>query len=183
MKKVALIVGHSKRDGGAINKKFGVNEFKWNSAVVKQLADILAGEPEFEPVVIYRDNYTSLPDKVNQTEPDIAIEFHCNAFDTNTSGSETVYLRSSLESKKLAEHFQSKMVQCLKLLDRGTRGILPTGRGGYLLQNTKMPCILVEPFFIDHDSDLLRATDKQRDLAQAYADAIKEYYGLVISNY
>jgi N-acetylmuramoyl-L-alanine amidase len=48
-------------------------------------------------------------------------------------------------------------------------------RGGLLLQKTSMPCVIVEPFFIDSDSSLELAQERFDDLVKAYALGIKNF--------
>ena len=101
-----------------------------------------------------------------------------NAFNTEASGSETLHYKGSRNGEKLASDFQAAQLQALRLKDRGVKAIDKDGRGGYLLQKTTMPCIITEPFFIDNDRDLMRATDHQVELARAYVKALEEYYDL-----
>jgi N-acetylmuramoyl-L-alanine amidase len=181
MAKIALIIGHSMQDGGAYNKTHRVSEFQFNTPLAQEVAEMLKMEGH-DPVVIYRDcSYSKLPSKVNATGAALAVSFHCNAFDTNPHGSEVLYFKGSNKGLLLASAIQERVVSCLKLPDRGIKGCVAAhvgkagDRGGYLLEKTSMPCVIVEPFFIDSDSSLELANSKFELLAEAYTQGIVSF--------
>lgn len=183
MKTVALIIGHSKKDGGAINKNSGVSEFEFNEPLAHSVAEKLLLEG-IRPVVIYRDcSYSQLPIKVNRTGADIAVSLHCNAFNQKSNGSEVLYFSKSESGLKLAEFIQAEVVRVLGLKDRGVKPIQAAhegkagDRGGLLVQKTAMTCVIVEPFFIDSDLSLELATHNFEHLSEAYVTGIKKYLG------
>ncbi|MGF1878103.1 N-acetylmuramoyl-L-alanine amidase [Photobacterium frigidiphilum] len=182
MKTIALIIGHSAKRGGAANKTHGINEFQFNEPLAHCVAEklMLYG---FDPIIVYRDSsYSKLPKKVNQTGADIAVSFHCNAFNDKANGSETLYYKYSLTGLILAASIQKEVVQCLGLKNRGLKPCVASykgkagNRGGLLLQKTSMPCVIVEPFFIDSDSSLELVQERFEDLAKAYALGIKNFF-------
>ncbi|RLA73014.1 MAG: hypothetical protein DRG78_23085, partial [Epsilonproteobacteria bacterium] len=67
-----------------------------------------------------------------------------------------------------------RLVNNLKLADRGVKPKSSEDRGGYLLRYTNAPCIISEPFFIDNDDDLAKAKKKIKGLTSAYAKAIND---------
>ena len=181
MKKIALIIGHSEKNQGATNKTYGTSEFEFNGPLAHSVAEKLLLEG-FEPIIIYRDNsYSALPGKVNRTDADIAVSFHCNAFNKNPNGTETLYYKNSSRGLFLASCIQDEIVKCLGLKDRGLKACAASkigkagDRGGHLLKHTSMPCVIVEPFFIDSDSSLELANHKFEDLAEAYTAGIVKY--------
>lgn len=178
--KVALIVGHSVRDGGVYNEKYNINEYRYNDIIVKQLAqDISKDYPEIEPIIIYRDSYSKLPFKVNETFVDVAIEFHLNAAENKSAnGCEMLYWNKSTKGHELASMFQINVTNMLGLRDRGVKPLKDNSRGGYLLKSTSMPTIIVEPFFLSNDNELGRMMKpiKQKKLVEAYFDSIVDYY-------
>ena len=181
MKKVALIIGHSSESGGATNKTYGTSEFQFNGPLAHSVAEKLILEG-CEPIIIYRDcSYSELPNKVNETGADIAVSFHCNAFNEQSNGSETLYYKGSSKGFLLASCIQENVVKCLGLKDRGLKPCVAThegkagDRGGLLLQKTSMPCVIVEPFFIDSDESLELANHKFEDLSEAYTKGIVNY--------
>lgn len=179
--KIALIIGHNEKSQGAVNDTYGITEYMFNKPLAFLIASVLA-EQGHTPLVMYREtSYTKLPLEVNKTGADLAISLHCNAFDDNPHGSETLHYESSSRSKLLAESIQSEVVNTLGLTDRGVKPckfdrVGKAGdRGGYLLRYTHMPCVIVEPFFIDSDQSLKQAMADKKFLAKAIARGIINY--------
>ncbi|MYM61621.1 hypothetical protein GTG28_20685 [Vibrio sp. OCN044] len=181
MKKIAIIVGHSAASGGAANAKNGMTEYLFNDQLAQRIAPKLKNKGH-EVLIVYRDcTYTDLPFKVNDTGSDVAVSLHCNAYNAAVSGSEVLYYKYSKTSPRLAELIQKEVVAALDLPDRGLRPVDKShagkkgDRGGYLCAKTKMPCVIVEPFFIDNDNDLSTAMNKMDQLSEAIAKGIAEY--------
>jgi N-acetylmuramoyl-L-alanine amidase len=176
MKKIALIIGHSAKRPGAINKTYGVSEFEFNEPLAHSVAEKLILEG-YQPIIVYRDaSYSALPAKVNQTGAAIAVSFHCNAFNEKASGCEVLYSQGSIKGEKLAKLIQGSIVKKLGFTDRGIKPRLESDRGGLILKRTSMPCVIVEPFFIDHNASLELARYKFEDLAEAYTQGIKSFF-------
>ena len=182
MKKIALIIGHNEKSPGAKNEDKNISEFEFNEPLAHGVAEKLL-ELGFEAMVIYRDvPYSELPKKVNSTGADIAVSFHCNAFNKGSHGSETLYYKGSKNGLKLALSLQSSILGCLKLKDRGVKAKQAAhkgkagDRGGSLLKNTSMPCVIVEPFFIDSNESLDLAISKYDELINAYAEGVANYF-------
>lgn len=177
--KVALIVGHSRSSQGASNPN-GMTEFQFNEALAHSIAPALT-QMGLDCELVYRKTYQQLPYDVNETDANIAISLHCNAFNKQVSGSEVLYYHTSSNGLKLAEYINEQIVFVLGLNNRGTKPIQGAhmgragDRGGHLLKHTYMPCVILEPFFIDNDSDLKLALDKFDELAKGIAKGIYEY--------
>lgn len=179
---VALIIGHSQDDQGARNKTSNISEFMFNS----YLAEIIQHELKSKGYIvhtIHRDSgYGDLPRKVNETKVDIAISLHCNAFNNIAHGSEVLYYNGSENGRHLAGFIQEYVVFTLGTENRGLKPceydyVGKTGdKGGYLLKYTSMPCVIVEPFFIDCDESLHLAQCKFRELAHAYVCGVRDYF-------
>jgi len=176
MTSVALVIGHKEDSPGACHRG-GVCEFDFNVRLVYQVAELLR-ETSIKTHVVYRDTYKGLPEKINAIEPDLIIEFHCNAFNGDTSGTEVLYWHNSDRGKFFAGLLQRRLIGALGLIDRGIKAIDRDERGGYLLKHTKAPCVIAEPFFIDNSADLQTAYDNFMNLADAYAAAITDYKGV-----
>ena len=159
--KIAIVIGHSIRHPGAVNKHSGVTEYEYN----EQLATIIKTISRLDIEIIYRHSYVGLPKKINKKNPDYIISLHCNAYNTKASGTETLYYYKSKKGKILAERMQSAMLDALFLTDRGIKAKTTDDRGGYLLKYTKAPCVILEPFFIDNDSDYTRGMNLIEELA------------------
>lgn len=181
MKTVALIVGHSHEVRGAGNKELGIYEYDFNKTLADKIAPILI-DLGYNPVVVYRDTYVGLPAKVNQVNPDIAVSLHCNAFNTQASGSEVLHYDGSKKGKLLATYLQKSIVGVMRENDRGVKPISyghvgkAGDRGGYLVAKTTMPTVIAEPFFIDNPDSLTKAQELMNELALAYATAIDNYF-------
>lgn len=174
MTKVGLIVGHSPRRQGAFNSALEIGEYKFNEILVNRIHERLL-DSGIGAVVIYRDTYSGLPDKVNAQGVDFSLAFHCNAFNTRASGSETLYHHSSKKSLALALAVNNRVVDALGLPNRGAKPLRDVNRGYYLLWRTVSPCVICEPFFIDNNQDLGVALYNYEGLVDAYVDGILDY--------
>ena len=172
MKKVALVVGHKEKSPGTCNEQSNICEFEFNKQLVTRISAIINSRCKVE--IVYRDKYKDLPEKINKLKPDFVICFHCNAYNTRSTGIETLYYHKSKTGKKIASIFQDNIIKALGLRDRGVKGKSSEQRGGYVLKETKAPCILLEPFFIDNDNDYRVAINKYTGLVGACADSIYE---------
>lgn len=170
--KVALVVGHKKNSPGSCNNTCDVCEFGFNDKLVQKIDCLIDERCEID--IVYRDTYKALPDLVNELNPDFVICFHANAFDTHVSGAETLYYYKSKKGKKIAEIFQDRLVNTLKLRDRGIKPKSSEQRGGYMLRYTNAPCIILEPFFIDNDEECKRIGNDWKKLAFTCRDSIYE---------
>jgi len=176
MKKVALVVGHSKRNQGASNGKLHTTEYAYNEDLALMIAEKLE-QLSIEPLIVYREtNYKNLPKEINDKNPDIIISLHCNAYNKRATGSEVLYYYSSKKSSDLAEMLQENIVYSLGLSDRGTKAKSAEDRGGYLLRYTNAPCVIAEPFFIDNTKDLAVGIERKLFLVNSYVLSIQEYF-------
>jgi len=176
MKKCALVIGHKKNSAGASNEASGIDEFTYNDALA---LEIEAQIEDIEVQRIYRRTYETLPSDINGYDPDFIISLHCNAFNTQASGTETLYYHKSTRSKEIAEILNTKIVGALGLKDRGIKAKSVEDRGGYLLKYTNAPCVIAEPFFIDNEDDFTTANVNRKMLVEAYVESIKEIANIV----
>lgn len=170
--KVALVIGHKQMSGGA-NSYNHITEFEYNEELVGMVASDLA-DTNIEVLIFHRKVYRDLPNEINEQKPDLVISFHCNAFNTEATGSETLYYHKSIKGKEIADKFQKSIHRCLGLVNRGIKPKTTEERGGYLLRYTDAPCILLEPFFIDNPLDFSVGTELKNDLSLAIAETIQE---------
>ncbi len=169
MKTCALVIGHKRSSPGAVNRSSGTSEFAFNESLSKKIENAVTGVIVQR---IFRRTYQTLPGDINDLNPDFIISLHCNAFNESVSGTEVLYYHRSTVGEQIAGVLQKKLLQALKLKDRGIKPKTTEDRGGFLLRYTKAPCILAEHFFIDNDSDLKIAKKNRKQLVQAYAEAI-----------
>jgi N-acetylmuramoyl-L-alanine amidase len=167
---LALVIGHSKKSKGAYNKDSKLYEFDFNEKLVHDISNIL----KINHVIIYRRTYKDLPKDINELNPSHVISFHCNAFNTKATGTETLYYHKSSKGEQIANILQNKIVEILGLSDRGIKSRTTEDRGGYLLRYTNAPCVIIEPFFIDNNEDLKTARSKYNQLVQGFVDALEE---------
>ena len=174
MYKVCIDIGHTPAKSGAIAQD-SVTEYEQNIV----LANLLARELhaiELIPAVVYRDTYTNLPNLINATHADICISVHANAASTPlATGTETLYYEYSERSKSLATIVQKEMTACLGLRDRGVKGLSLDDRGYSLVKKTKMPHVIIEPYFLSNKRDIAIATEKMEELAESIANACASY--------
>lgn len=171
MAKCALVVGHKKTSPGAFNENSAITEFNFNDRLAMDIEDAVT---EVETVRVYRRTYNQLPADINELGSDFTISLHCNAFNREASGTEVLYYYKSEKGKNIAHILQKSLVAALGLNDRGIKPKTAEDRGGFLLKYTNMPCLIAEPFFIDNDEDLAKASSNRDVLVKAYAGAIVE---------
>lgn len=177
MAKVLLIVGHQEWAPGARNlgPNFGptmepgddVYEFFFNRPIVEKAAQLLNARGVSAEVDFYQRG-GNIARWSGASE--LLIEFHCNAFNRQASGTEVLYAAGSVKGKAAAQILQTALVKALQLPSRGIKSKVRSDRGGYLLHGVSQPALIPEPFFIDNDADLARA--REVDLAEVYYGAI-----------
>ena len=179
-KKVALVVGHSYKDPGAVNTDrtngLLMKEYEYNDAVVNAIVEVLKLSTSVEPILVKRDDtpYSELPNKVNALNPALIVEFHCNAVaDARAGGTETLY-SGSVKSKPIAAMLQTAMLNVFKLSDRGIKALSSSDRGSNLILKTKAPCFIVEPFFISNEKEETIGHNNKMAYAKAMAKVIEE---------
>ena len=171
MIKCVLVPGHNIDSQGAENDSAGTTEYFFNSKLASRIKALVK---DVEISTVYERTHRELPQQVNVEKPDFVISLHCNASDTKTSGTEILCYKDSIEGNRISEIVRRKIIHALNLRDRGIKEITEDERGGYFLKNTNAPAIIVEPFFIDNDSDYQHAENSFEELAQAYAASIEE---------
>ncbi len=172
MKKLcALVIGHKRTSPGAVNARDNLSEFQFNNRLAALIEEKVV---DVDVQRVYRRTYNELPGDINALGPDFIVSLHCNAFNQSTSGTEVLYHHRSSKGKKIARILQKRLVDFLKLRDRGIKWKTSEDQGGYLLNYTEAPCVIAEPFFIDNNDDLDRVQQDLDGLAHAYANAIYE---------
>lgn len=164
---IAILAGHGNGDPGAVGNN--TREYDWNLDLVNRMVRYL----NVPYTIVHRETYSGLASKVNSTGARIAIEFHCNSFSKpSATGSEVLYWHTSSAGKAIASKLQKTLVNVLGLADRGLKPISKGDRGWRFMHGTKMPCVLVESFFISNPNDLRIANERKEDLAKALAETI-----------
>ena len=169
---IVLIVGHKEFSQGASNKTYNIAEFGFNTSLVDDIIDQYIGDNVL--IKVLRTSYRSVPYSVNEKNPDFAISFHCNAYNTKVSGTEMLYYHRSTKGKLMAEILQKNICDALHLRSRGIKPKTVEDRGGYILKYIYCPIVIAEPFFIDNDSDYDIALEHRDALIKAYVKSIDD---------
>lgn len=176
MPKIAIVIGHGpRRDTGAVNHATGMTELRWNKDLAQELA-LACSDRGLETEIVHRVTEKLQPvEETNATKADVAVELHLNSFNGIASGTEMIHAERSVKGAKLAKLLQAAAVSVLDLPDRGIKPPQGGGRGKRWLEQTDMPAVIVESFFIDNNLDLERGTARKVQLAAAYARAFSEF--------
>lgn len=206
MNKLALIVGHSEQKQGAVNKDSGVTEWEWNCRLVEAIyfgvsdrwIDVgLWPDPPENRIPISREHVDSFPikifyrthgikdlvNRINEWNPDLAIEFHLNSSSPCASGTEMLLSKSHFNSYAEPTEFHVdvnslnlRIAETVGIPIRHTKFRGRWQRGGYFLNKTNCRAIIAETFFICNNSDLAKANENYDELAKAYVDWIVNYF-------
>lgn len=177
--KLCIVVGHSNKRPGARNKNLGINEFILNENLAKEIANVCEKQ-KIPYILTYRENgYSKLPAEINKLKPTHTICIHHNASSNkNVNGCETLYYKNTKVSNIFAKLVNNKMAQCLKIKNRGIKSRTEGERGGHVLKNTFMPCILLEPYFMSNDTAVLDKDEKL--LAKVIIDGFLDFLDEII---
>ena len=121
------------------------------------------------------DSLYVITSTANESDADIFVSIHCNAFNGEAHGTETCVYPCSARGKRLGNCIQRQIVDNLDTTDRG----LKDRPGLYVLKYTDMPAALVELAFIDNEDDAAMLRDNQDDFAHAIARGVTDY-GLML---
>lgn len=184
--KVILIdAGHNYqgKDIGAENLDYGVREEEITWQIADKLKDKL--EDMGYTVVMTREKMTdsiantsvtdSLQARVDLAHTsfaDLFISIHCNIGNGIGKGIESYCFQLGGYSARLAKIVQEKVSESTGLYDRGVKTA-----NFFVNKNTLMPSVLIETGFMDneHDMEILASRDGQERIAEAIAEAVREY--------
>lgn len=170
-RRIAIAIGHSPEDGGAVRVVDGVQEYGWNRDLANMIHDCDPKNIEIfhrRGDLPYSHAIAELYQRIDDWGCDLSIELHFNAF--NSRASYTVTLSSGSRGSLVhARAIQAAMVETLGLRDAGVkvRNRSQKGRGYLSLVSGRAPAVLVEPYFGDNPSDCAVADRNKRALARA----------------
>ena len=104
----------------------------------------------------------------------VRLQFH--GVDCPDSGKGRLYWYSGVKSKRLASLLQKEVLSVLGTRNRGIKPRTRGDRGSHLLRKTRMPCVIVEPFFGSNTADWDKGVARKGDLVKAYFHAIERYF-------
>lgn len=107
----------------------------------------------------------------NEWGADIFVSLHCNAFNTQARGTETLY--KSFNGQRLANDIQSQIIRSIDTVDRGVK----KRDDLWVLNGTDATAVLVEMAFIDNDDDLEMLNNDLDTIVRAIARGITDYMG------
>ena len=187
--KVIIDAGHGLPDGGAVAND-GTSEESINLAISLKLKKIL--ESSSYIVILTRSDEngiysldstnkkkSDLENRVkiaNNSNADIFISIHLNKININNcSGWQTFYQKNNNESQSLASYVQSNLNNSIDKNNK--RDILPLS-GKYIMDNIKIPTIIVECGFLSNLDDLkkLKSAQYQEKLAWGIYEGIIDYF-------
>ena len=104
----------------------------------------------------------------NEWGAELFISIHCNAFNGNAKGTETLVYSLGSKACEYAKRVQDAIVSKLSTVDRGVKARPDLG----VLKRTAMPAILVETAFIDNPSDSELLRNRSDDFAETIFEGV-----------
>ena len=169
--KVFINPGHDiNLDSGAVNPNTGRRECDVARDAGKLLMQYLetAG---CEVKVLQNDDLGLVCETSNEWGADIFVSLHCNAFNTEARGTETLY--KSFNGQRLAGDIQSQIIRSVNTVDRGVK----KRDDLWVLNGTDATAVLVEMAFIDNEQDHAMLSNDLDTIVRAIARGITDYAG------
>ncbi len=196
IKSVILDAGHGGEDGGAVSAD-GVIEKDINLSVALKLRDILKVSgynvimTREKDTAIYNNDAKTLREKKrsdlhnrldiiekNSGENTIFVSVHQNKFpDAKYHGTQIFYSTHDPKSMDLAQSVRKSITQFLQ--PENEREIKEANKKIYLLNNAKIPAIVVECGFLSNPEECKKLSDKnyQSEMAFSVYCGITDYFG------
>ena len=169
--KIFINPGHDiNLDSGAVNLVHGTRECDVARDAGKLLMQYLetAG---CEVKALQDDNLGLVCETSNEWGADIFVSLHCNAFNTQARGTETLY--KSFNGQRLANDIQSQIIRSVNTVDRGVK----KRDDLWVLNGTNAVAVLVEMAFIDNEQDHAILSNDLDTIVRAIARGITDYAG------
>jgi N-acetylmuramoyl-L-alanine amidase len=154
--KVAIVIGHTSKQKGALSKYFGLREWDFYIEVSKYIrgADILTHNPNISG---YTTRIKDTARRLDEGNYDLVIECHFNSFfEPQANGCETLYFYRNDKTKELATRFSELVNDYTDIKIRGTGAKALANRhdrGFASVYYPKADAILIEPFFGSNKED------------------------------
>ena len=182
---LVLDAGHGGYDPGATNKSTDEKNLTFKIAYTLMKGYFSQNAPDIK---VYwtrtTDTYVTLADRTafaKSVGADAFISLHMNSAEkTSANGTETYYSVSNnsksfsdITSQKMANLFQTNLINDLKLKDRGTKTA-----GYYVIKHNTVPAILIELGFLSGSTDYNRLTNSsfQKKAAKSIYNSIVEMF-------
>ncbi|MBS4959631.1 MAG: N-acetylmuramoyl-L-alanine amidase [Clostridiales bacterium] len=179
---VVLDAGHGKSDPGSSGN--GITEKDMNLDLVKRIYALLEADPSIKVYATrLDDSYPTNPQRAAMANriADLFVSVHQNSNNNEKpNGTETLYMdhnnekSGNLTSKIAAQFIQNYIVPALGTTDRG----LKERPDLIVLNQTKIPAVLIETLFISNPEDAAKAKNEQTKdaFAQAVCSAIQDMF-------
>lgn len=184
MMRVAVVVGHSKANQGAINTD-GVQEWTWNRVLALQLEQLLT-DAGYTSRIFYRTRgVRRVAAATNNWRADLVLSLHFNSIGRpGPSGCVALHWPSSSAGRAWAIRLGEAARQAIGNKRHGDHGTCARGQARawnrnrtllYILHDTKAPTVILEPFFGSNPEDTRKATFARDSgaLARALVKAIE----------
>ena len=188
---IVIDAGHGGEDGGA--EVEGVLEKNINLSISNKLADTLrlcgykVKEIRDEDISVYDDDADTLREKkvsdlknrvelFNSDDDNIVISIHQNKFDNSAySGTQVFFSVNNEKSRVLGEAIRNSVIQLIQ--NDNTRELKPANSDIYILNNSKVPAVIVECGFLSNPTERSKLLDDnyQSDMAYSIAMGVLEY--------
>ncbi|MCI5707876.1 N-acetylmuramoyl-L-alanine amidase family protein [Veillonella caviae] len=171
MAKVFINPGHDVTlDSGAVNPIHGTRECDIARDAGKMLARYLC-TAGCEVRTVQDDDLGYVCEQSNEWGADVFVSLHCNAFNTQAKGTETLY--KSFNGQRLANDIQSQIIRSIQTTDRGVK----KRDNLWVLNGTDAVAVLVEMAFIDNEYDHSLLMDDLDTIVRAIARGVTDYLG------
>lgn len=173
---IVLDMGHGAHDGGASAN--GLVEKTLNLQQGMNLYNLLEKDPYLKVYVTREDDsYPTNPYRAqlaNEIGADIFVSMHNNSFTPKANGTEVYYSTRSVKGKQIAGIVQKSMVSNLGTFNRGAKN----GSHLIVLNQTKMPAILIETAFMTNPEDAakLKSPEFNQKVGRVVYESIIEIF-------
>lgn len=189
-KHIAIVVGHTKKAGGAFSKYLGQNEYVYNTGLasdMKGVIESLGGTCS----VHFRDQggVKAAYAAALKTKPICMIELHYNAANGKATGAEVLfadhYDKAGIKELMLAQVVSASMANALRIKNRGAKrlakGVSERGLQN-VSQSTNIASILIESGFGDNSQiDAPAMKSRKTELARSIVDGVIKWQGLEVA--
>lgn len=154
--RLAVIIGHTKKDKGFYSPHLRKTEYEFYSEIAMKLkgfADIFFHDPTISS---YTQRCIEISKRIGN-DYDLVIALHFNAFDGSAEGTECFYWHTNERTKEIATNLCKQYSERFGSVNRGakpykvTNNKLPRGAGE--VYYPKIDAILFEPLFGDNEKD------------------------------
>jgi N-acetylmuramoyl-L-alanine amidase len=186
MKKLGVVVGHSRIDKGAYSPHLKSSEYDWNLDLASRILGVTDGC--FLAQIFLRDGVgiRGAYAAGDLWGADAFVELHFNSSHNSTStGTGVLYQTSKSKPLAIELHRQLQLVLNLNPWPAGSGGVCTPfqasgaqERGKSALTASAKPSALIEPFFGSSPLDSKVAAESKQAMAIAIVQAVSMFFGI-----